>query len=253
MPHTRYLQHNITSGNIWVVVNETQSIPAFWAHPQIGGPFPGLILLHDDWGMGAHMRALVHRFAEVGYYVIAPDLFEGRRAATQYEADGLELYFKPLAPPKVTAALQALETHRKCNSKMAVLGWDLGAELAVQVALEHTDIMAAVSFYGDLSGYLDKLRDLKCPTLVIQGGADEITRRTETHLRAELQGQRHPHQLLVYPNAPHGFYNDMTAFYQADAAEDAWFKALSFLETYQGKPPAPKEVVERPFRPGRVY
>jgi carboxymethylenebutenolidase len=252
MTETKHLQHAITSGHVWVVVNETSHVPAFWAHPQMGGPFPGLVLLHDDWGMGTHMRDRVHRFAEIGYYVIAPDLFEGHRANAQIEADALEFRYKSIAPPKVTAALQALETHRKCNRKMAVIGWDLGAELAMQVALYQTDIMAAVAFYGDPSSYLGHLHDLKCPLMVINGSEDELTARTELQLRAELEADNKPHEVLTYPGALHGFFNDMTPMYKPDAAEDAWFRILSFLETYQGKPPAP-DMSGQNFWSGRVY
>ncbi len=252
MAETKHLQHSITSGHVWVVVNETNHVPAFWAHPQYGGPFPGIVLLHDDWGMGAQLRARVHRFAEIGYYVIAPDLFEGQRANSQLEADALEIYFKDLALPKVTAALQALETHRKCNRKMAVVGWDLGAELALQVAMQRRDIMAAVAFYGDPTNFFGQLSQLSCPVMVINGADDEIVHRTEAQLRAELAADDKPHQVLTYPGAPHGFFNDMTPMYVPDASEDAWSRVLAFLETYQGKPPAP-DMNGQNFWSGRVY
>jgi carboxymethylenebutenolidase len=254
MPGVRHLQHNVTSGNIWVVVDGTKHVPAFWAHPESGGPFPGLVLLHDDRGLGAHMRAVVHRFAEVGYYVIAPDLFEGQKAMTQEVADVLESRFKSLAPPKVTAALSALVTHHKCNSKMAVVGWDMGAELTLQVALEHEDVMAAVAFYGDPGASFGLFSRLKCPLLVIFGEEDEIARRTQEQLRAELAlDKESPHEVVVYPNAAHGFYNDLTSDYREEAAANAWNKTLDFLETHQGVPPTPRATARSPFRPGRVY
>src|SRR5688572_32774296 len=89
MPDAIRRQHYITSGYIQVVVGE-QHIRAYWAHPHIGGPFPGLVLLHDDRGLSAHIRAMVHRFAEVGYYVAAPDLFEGKLPDTQMQANQVE-------------------------------------------------------------------------------------------------------------------------------------------------------------------
>jgi carboxymethylenebutenolidase len=254
MPETSHLQHNVTVGYITIVVNADQQVPAFWSHPQVGGPFPGLILLHDDWGLNDHIRALVHRFAEVGYYVMAPDLFEGYRATNQEQANKLEDHFVPHAGPKVDAALRALETHHKCNSKMAVLGWDLGAEIAMQMALERNDIMAAVAFYGDASRFFGSLDQLQCPLLTILGDADELTPRILEPLKAELnQLDDKRHELLVYPNAPHGFYNDLQPTYVADASEDAWHKTLAFLRKHQGEPPPPRGASPGYFKPGRVY
>jgi carboxymethylenebutenolidase len=253
MPEARHFQYNVTVGYITIVADAQLQVPAFWAHPQTGGPFPGLVLLHDEWGLSEHMRAVARRFAEVGYYVIVPDLFDGKRATQQIGADALGIEYKPRAAPKVAAAVRALETHHKCNAKMAVLGWDLGAELAVKIALERYDIMAAVAFYGDLSQFFGHFSDTHCPLLVIFGGLDEITHRTHQPLEAELKALDKPHEVIVYPDAPNGFYNDMQPSYVPHAANDAWVHVLKFLKKHQGEPPPPPDANPGYFRPGRVY
>ena len=133
-----------------------------------------------------------------------------------------------------------------------MVGWDLGAELALQVAMQRRDIMAAVAFYGDPTDFFGQLSQLSCPVMVINGAEDEIVHRTEAQLRAELAADDKPHQVLTYPGAPHGFFNDMTPMYVPDASEDAWSRVLAFLETYQGKPPAP-DMNGQNFWSGRVY
>lgn len=253
MPEIQHFQHNVTVGYIRVVVDANLQVPAYWGHPQVGGPFPGVILLHDDWGLTDHMRALVRRFAEVGYYVMAPDLFESNRATNQQEADALEVHYKEFAPPKVAAALRALETHHKCNAKMAVIGWDLGADLTFKLALEQRDIMAAIAFYGDASEYLGQFEHLVCPLLAIMGANDEITARTADALRDDLENTQKVHDLIIYPDAPHGFYNDMSPAYHQESAEDALQKVLHFLKTHQGEPPPPDQASPGFFKPGRVY
>lgn len=253
MPEINHFQYNVTVGYITVVVDAASQVPAFWAHPQTGGPFPGLILLHDDWGLTEHMRALARRFAEVGYYVMVPDLFEGNRADNQMQADALEIRYKSLAPPKVAAALRALETHHKCNSKMAVLGWDLGAELATQICIERHDVMVGVAFYGDIRGYFGKLSELDCPMLHIFGETDPLTPLNVNALTEELAAVDKSHKVLVYPEADHGFYNDMIPNYHPQSAQDAWLKILKFLKKHQGAPPRPDEAAPGYFRPGKVY
>jgi carboxymethylenebutenolidase len=253
MPIARRLEHRITSGYIQIVA-DGQYIPAFWAHPQMGGPFPGLVLLHDDRGLSAHTRALVQRFSSVGYYVIAPDLFNRQLPTTDEAANAIEEALFSESHVKVTMALHALETHHKCNSKMAVIGWDFGARLVYAVALTHQDVMAAVSFYGDPSPYLGRFTDENLsPLLAIFGTEDEIMRKHENQLREELIRTGAPHEVIVYSGAKHGFFNDTLPTYDAEASEDAWNQTLAFLETHQGKPPAPQSALGDALDPGRVY
>jgi carboxymethylenebutenolidase len=249
MTDSKRLQHYIASGFIQIVVDDGY-ISAYWAHPQSGGPFPGLILLHDDRGLSPHMRHLVNRFAAAGYYVAAPDLFQGQLPGSMMEAQAVENYYMPTGVTKVNATLDALRSHHKCNSKMAMIGWDFGGTLAYHLAVEKTQVMAIVSFYGNPAHYLGHFGEVQIPVLAIFGEKDEIATRYENQLREELIRSGRPHEVIVYPEAQHGFYNDSLPSYNETAAEDAWVQTLAFLETHQGKPPAP---AMHAFEPGRVY
>ncbi|NJL95474.1 MAG: dienelactone hydrolase family protein [Anaerolineae bacterium] len=253
MPDAKHLQHLITSGFIQVVV-EGRSLPAYWAHPQVGGPFPGLVLLHDDQGMAPYMRTLVHRFAQVGYYVAAPDLFDAQRPASRFEAHALEQQFMEAGQSKVHATLQAIRSHHKSNGKMALMGWDFGGTLVYDMAVQSgLPVMAAVSFYGNPQPYLGRFGTVEYPLLAVFGTQDEIARQHEETLREELIRSGKPHEVIVYPDAAHGFYNDASSAYNPEAADDAWRQALAFLETHQGKPPAPQGARSGTFQHGRVY
>lgn len=252
MPEAHHLQHRITSGYIQIVADQ-KYMPAFWAHPIVGGPFPGLVLLHDDRGLSAHTRDLVMRFAQTGYYVVAPDLFEGQHPMTDAEANALEKQYLPTGAEKVAASLGALESHHKCNKKMALIGWDYGGTLAYDVAFTRPDVMATVSFYGDPVPYLGRFSEAKHPIMAIFGEADEIWQEHERKLRTELIRTALPHEVIVYSDAQHNFYNDGLSNYDADAASDAWVQTLAFLETHQGKPPAPNSAQSGTFQGGRVY
>ncbi len=248
-----HLQHHITSGFIRVVTDIQTYIPAFWAHPVNGGPFPGIVVLHDDWGLQAVARATSHRLAEAGYYVIVPDLFEGNRANNQLEADSLENRYKSSSEPKVNAGLDALRTHPKCNRKMAVVGWDLGADIAMQLALDHDDLMAVVALSGDPSPFWGQFSELRCPLMAIFGGNDPIAVHSKP-LKQELKEIDERHQVITYPNVNHAFYNHLASHdYDHDIAEKAFAELLLFLEEYQGKPPAPARMGPGVFYHGRVY
>lgn len=254
MPQSKHQQHIISSGHIHIVLEGDQRIPAYWSHPVVGGPFPGLVLLHDEWGTGANMRAMVYRFAEVGYYVMAPDLFDGYKATDYLSAQELKRAYEGNASPKVDAAIAALKTHRKTNSKTALVGWGMGAEIAFQIALERKDIVAIVGWDGQIGRFSGQLAGLNCPALMIYGEQDTTIHALVIALRKELSSLgEHSHQLTTYPVARRGFYNEHTPTYDEETSQDAWLQTCDFLELHQGKPPAPDESTTREFRPGRVY
>lgn len=253
MPETKRQQHNITSGYIQIVVESDIRIPAYWSHPVVGGPFPGVVLLHDDWGLTPQVRSFVHRLAEIGCYVLAPDLFDGHRATEQVTADKLKQLYLPHAEPKVNAALLALETHRKTNGKMALVGWELGAELTMPSALNRSSIIAVVASYGDLSPYMGQLGMLRCPLMAIYG-KDNLSDTLVPALQPIIASSSdYPHEILTYPQAHGRFCNDATPDYHPEAAADAWEKMIDFLEKHHGIRPAPSSEQSRFFKPGRVF
>ena len=81
-----HVEYGITNGHIQVVAEDGSSIPAYWAHPVMGRLFPAVALVHDWWGITPTIRRMAHLFAQSGYYVIVPDLFEGHIATTPQEA-----------------------------------------------------------------------------------------------------------------------------------------------------------------------
>lgn len=237
-----HLQHNIVSGHIQIVADGRYS-PAFWAHPQLGGPFPGLVLLHDDRGLGAHVRIQARRFAEQGYYVIAPDLIGSRLPDNDFE-------HWPRLP--VDAALDALKTHHHCNGKLGLFGWERGGVLALNSALTRQDLQAVVTFDGLPEGQTDdRLVTLPCAVLAVFAGAEPAVAPERVHaleaLSAAGQGNW---SIVTYPNMPPGFWDDSREIFEANAAQDAWQHALSFLNDHLGTQPPPERDV---FDTGNVY
>ncbi len=229
MYETRLVQHRITSGFINIVA-DTHYLPAYWAHPELGGVFPGLVLIHEWWGLTAQIRRQVRRFAELGFYVIAPDLFNRKTARTADEGLALQQQLGEAGPPRVAAALRALETHHRFNGHIAVVGWQLGGELAYHAALHRTDLNAAVVFYGKPDDYLMLMPAAETPILAFYGEKDQtVSPDMIEHVRAALSKSSARSEVIVYPGAMMGFFNDDLPTYHEQAAADAWGKMLDFL------------------------
>jgi carboxymethylenebutenolidase len=232
MYETRRVQHRIVSGFINIVA-DSHYLPAFWAHPELGGPFPGLVLIHEWWGLTAHMRTQVRRFAELGFYVVAPDLFDGQTAQNADQGLALQRQLGEAGPPRVGAALRALETHHRCNGKMAVIGWQLGGELAFHAAMHRTDLKAVIAFYARPDDYLVMMPADETPILAFYGEHDPTASpKMIERLRAALAQSPGKGQVIVYPGATTGFFNDDLPTYNAQAAADAWAKMLDFLHQH---------------------
>ncbi|MBN1679008.1 MAG: dienelactone hydrolase family protein [Anaerolineae bacterium] len=245
-----HLQYPIVSGHIQIV-SDGHYLPAFWAHPEVGGPFPGLVLLHDRWGLTPHMRSQVRRFAELGLYVIAPDLFNGQIAITGDHADTLAAQVGESTLSQVTAALHSLRSHNRCNGQMGLVGWGLGARLALQTAVRRDDLLALVLFYDLPPDIMPaELRLLSVPLLGLFGEQNTTTPAdTVAQLQDTLTDTGIEHHITVYPNAGRDFFCDARPAFDSAAAEDAWNQTLEFLKDKLDVSPT----LPDGYFPGRIY
>ncbi len=229
MHESRLVQHQVTSGFINIVA-ANHYLPAFWAHPEIGGTFPALVLIHTWLGLNGYIRRQVRRFAELGFYVIAPDLFDGQVATSDEQGRALEAQLGEAGIAKVSAALSALETHNRVNRRVAVVGWQMGGELAYHAALHRTDLDAAVIFSGRPDAYLTLMPASETPILAFYAENDtSASPQMIQDLRAALVKSPRKGEVVVYGGTSQGFFNDEIPAYNAEAAARAWDKLLDFL------------------------
>jgi carboxymethylenebutenolidase len=229
MHETRHVQHPITSGYISIIA-ENHQLPAFWAHPQMGAEFPALVLIHESWGLTAHIRGCVRRLAETGFYVIAPDLYDGQVATTPEQAAALATQLGEAGVARVAAALSVLEHHNHSNGKVGVVGWQMGGEIALHMTIYRPDIKAAVIFYARPDHYLTMMPAEETPMLCFYGDSDpNISVDMLEHMRGMLASSPGKGQLVVYPQTATGFFNETLPEYNATYAGDAWNRMVEFL------------------------
>ncbi|MEP7286992.1 MAG: dienelactone hydrolase family protein [Chloroflexota bacterium] len=229
MHESRLIQHRITSGYIKIIVDDHE-LPAYWSHPEIGGTFPGLVLLHEWWGLTPQMRTQVRRFAALGFYVIAPDLFNGKVAGDADAALGLQQQLGEAGPPLVNATINALENHHRVNGKMGIVGWHMGGKLALHAAMHRSDLHAVVAFYARPDDYLTLMPADETPILAFYGENDQTASPEMIHrVRVALAKASAKNKVIVYPGTTTGFFNEDLPTYRIQAASDAWFRTLDFL------------------------
>lgn len=192
---------------------------------------PGLILIHEWWGLNDNMETMARRFAEQGYVALAVDLYGGEVAEDPERARRLtQTVEEGPALDNLRQARRYLAEEQR-SPRVGVVGWCFGGAWSLQSALAMPDQLdAAVVYYGRLVTERDRLARLDTPLLGIFGAEDssipvEDVRRFESTLQ-ELGKDAEIH---VYDGAGHAFANPSGERYEPEAAQDAWEKTLVFL------------------------
>jgi carboxymethylenebutenolidase len=197
-----------------------------------GADRPGLILVHEWWGLTGHILGIADRFAEAGFIVLAPDLYEGMVTKDAEEAGRL---MKSLDQQRALATLDAAVAYLQQlpgvrSGGLGVTGFCMGGSYALLLACQNHAIRATAPFYGDAPPD-DVLKQLSAPVLFIGAELDQwITVEKMERLRAALQRYSKDGEVVIYPGANHAFFNDTRPeVYNREAAEDAWRRVVGFL------------------------
>ncbi|MBC8097979.1 MAG: dienelactone hydrolase family protein, partial [Armatimonadetes bacterium] len=168
-----HIEYTIDSGFVRLNLDNGEQIPAYWAYPQLGGKYPAIALLHDWWGVTAVVRRLADSFAQGGYYVIVPDLFDERIAETPKDAIALvEGLGERNGLARIYAAIDVVEQHHQTNRTTAVIGLGMGGSFAFDMAVDRGDVEAAVAFGGFPQRNFGRFKTCKTPLLALYGKQD---------------------------------------------------------------------------------
>jgi carboxymethylenebutenolidase len=206
--------------------------------PEGEGPWPGVIVIQEWWGLDDHIKSIAGRFAAAGYVALAPDLYDGQVATEPDEARKLAMalrqeWDRTLAV--IQAAVNRLVDHPQVSpKKIGITGFCMGGGLTWHAAARLNSLGAAVPFYGGGPEMtLDEARQIRVPVLAIYGELDHGVSPEVAHARDQLMTEAGvPHETIIYPNAEHAFFNDTRPVYNPEAAADAWQRMLNlFNET----------------------
>ena len=226
-------------------------IPAYRAMPASGGPFPTILVIEEIFGVHEHIRDICRRFAKLGYYAIAPELFARQGDPSKAHINTILNDIVPKVPDAqamsdldATVAF-AKGTGHADTQKLGVIGYCWGGRMVWLFAEHDPNLKAAVAFYGILGGKasppsalkpanpIDFGNTVKVPVLGLYGGKDDnIPADLIARMPAELKDGGGTSQIVVYPDTPHGFFADYRPSYRPEAAHDAWAKALAWFKDH---------------------
>jgi carboxymethylenebutenolidase len=210
--------------------------PGYLAQPVDGQPHPGVVVIQEWWGLVPHIKDVAERFAREGFVALAPDLYHGQAADEPDEARKLAMALDAQrAVQEIAAAARYLKKMPNvAPPKVGVIGWCMGGGLSLSTAAHHADLIgAAVAFYGRPLTAGDTAK-LEVPVLGLYAEHDHGIPVEAVHaFAAEMDKQRVPHEVHIYPGASHAFFNDTRPqIYHAEASQDAWQKTLAWFRKY---------------------
>ncbi|MFI2363892.1 dienelactone hydrolase family protein [Promicromonospora sp. NPDC019610] len=228
--------------------------PGHTSVPAGDGPFPGVVVVHDAYGMSAELRRVCDHLAAQGYLVHAPSMYQRGRCLRQtfasFVADQGPAY------DRLEEARAALAARPDCTGRVGVLGFCLGGRFAL-VAAGRGGFDAAAVNYGLLPAgkqepaELDRMLSDPCPVVASYGDRDRVVDIAEVDkLRTGLERSGVPVDLKVYPGATHSFLAQYTGAlgmlmrvqgmsHDPEASADAWARTLAFFaEHLDGPTPA---------------
>jgi carboxymethylenebutenolidase len=217
--------------------------------PANGLPSPGVVILHDVWGVYEPYQAAGRRLADAGFVALVLDLYSrGEQPGSPADMPAVMRFLHALPDRRVLADVQAAVDFLRARPQVAgrkigVTGFCMGGKYAFLAAARCSGIAAAVPWYGMLHAdslddanpehALDVVADFRCPVLAFFGDQDVLIPQHDVgELRQRAQKHGRELEAVVYTGAGHAFANESRAeAYRPEAAADAWRRALAFFAT----------------------
>lgn len=212
-------------------VNYFDGAKGYWARPEGDAKYPGVVMIHEWWGLNDYIKSMSRELAGQGYSVMAVDLYQGKVGANADEARALVGKVgadQATATGNLKAAAQYLKSHG--SAKVGSLGWCFGGGQSLQLALSGEKLDGTVIYYGQLVTDAAKLAPIQWPVLGIFGDKDtSVTPESAKAFDAALTAANIEHEVKIYSGLGHAFANPSGAGYAPTETKDAWDKTLNFL------------------------
>jgi carboxymethylenebutenolidase len=224
---------------------------AYLVAPRQAAPWPGVVVIHEIFGLNDDIRRLTDRIAATGYLALAPNFYGGgswarcmRHALRQFEAGRGEFF------DAIDSARGWLTARDDCTGRVGVIGFSLGGAFALLAASRYDFAVASVN-YGEVPEHPEPALAGACPVIASYGGRDRATNGRPERLARALGATGVPHDVKTYRDAGHSFLSTkryphavrmlarltgMHAGPRQEASEDAWRRIDSFFDVHLRRP-----------------
>jgi carboxymethylenebutenolidase len=240
--------NGLIAGEVKIPVADGE-IPAYRAMPEKGKSFPVVLVVQEIFGVHEHIKDMCRRFAKLGHVAIAPELYsrQGDVSTITNINEIISKVVSKVPDAQVMSDLDATVVWAKKSAKgdankLAITGFCWGGRIVWLYAAHNPQLKAGVAWYGRLVGSPDELHPtnpvdiaakLKAPVLGLYGGKDTgIPQDTIEKMRAAVKAAAGKSEIVVYPNAGHGFNADYRPGYDKDAAQDGFRRLQEWFKKY---------------------
>ena len=209
------------------------SIKGYLARPSKGKKFPTVLVIHENRGLNPYIEDVARRLAKAGFMAFAPD---GLTSVGGYPGDEQKgaAAFRTVDGKKMTedfvAAAKWLKARPDSKGKLGAVGFCFGGGMVNQLAvILGKDLNAGVAFYGRQAGVAD-VPKIEAPLMFHYAGNDQRVNEGIATYEAALKTSNKKYESFMYEGKQHGFHNDTTPRYDAEAAKLAWDRTLEFFK-----------------------
>lgn len=223
--------------------SRNSTFEGYLARPEGEGPFPAVVVIHEIFGLNDNIKDIARRFATEGYVALAVDLFAGRNRAVCMARFMGQIMLNPLKNGSIENLKDALtflsEQPGVDAERLGAIGFCMGGSFSIALACNDNRLKAIAPYYAMNPRPLEAVARM-CPVVGSYPDKD-ITTGAGQKLDVELDRYTIPHDIKIYPNTKHSFFNDQGGSYAETAARDSWQRVLNFFEEHINTPVAPKK------------
>jgi carboxymethylenebutenolidase len=209
----------------------------YLARPKGNGPFPPVLVCHENRGLTDHIKDVTRRLAKAGYVALAVDLLSRQGGTAKISDQSTIPGLLGSQPPAqmvgdFQSGLQYLEGQSYVvKGRPGMVGFCFGGGITWLSATQIPALRAAVPYYGP-NPPLEDVPKIQAAVLAQYGELDQRINAGIPAIEKAMKDSNKVFQYYIYPGANHAFNNDTGANYNAQAAADAWARTIAWFDKY---------------------
>ncbi len=226
----KYIEYDSPGGS-------SGTMRGYLVQPAGEGPFPAVVVIHENRGLNPYIEDVARRFAVEGFLALAPDGLAPIGGYPGNDEDG-KVMQKSLDPDKLFTDLlnsaRYLKTHELSNGKLGATGFCYGGGVVNKFAVVlGADLNAGVPFYG-IAPNIEDVEKIQAPMMMQYAEDDPRVNESQVGYRTALEASNKDFVMYTYEGTKHGFHNDSTPRYNKEQAELAWERTIEFFKKHLG-------------------